>query len=90
MFEAMLANAMRICEAKFGTMFLREGDAFRTVALHNAPPAYVELRTRNPVIHPHPSTALSRLVATRQVVHIPDILVDPGYLDGRSEFRRHL
>ena len=56
-FEAMLANAVRICEAKFGTMFLREGDAFRTVALHNAPPAYVELRTRNPVIHPHPSSA---------------------------------
>ena len=81
-FEAMLANAVRICEAKFGTMFLREGDAFRTVALHNAPPAYVELRTRNPVIHPHPSTALSRLVATRQVVHIPDILVDQGYLAG--------
>ena len=50
-FKAMLENAVRICEAKFGTMFLREGDAFRTVALHNAPPAYVELRTRNPVIH---------------------------------------
>ena len=81
-FEAMLANAVRICEAKFGTMFLREGDAFRTVALHNAPPAYVELRTRNPVIHPHPSSALSRLVATRQVVHIPDILVSQGYLAG--------
>src|SRR5262249_43428103 len=39
-FKAMLENAVRICEAKFGTMFLREGDAFRTVALHNAPPAY--------------------------------------------------
>jgi signal transduction histidine kinase len=81
-FKAMLENALRICEAKFGTMFLREGDAFRTVALHNAPPAYVELRTRNPVIHPHPKTALSRLVATRQVVHIADILEDQGYLAG--------
>ena len=81
-FEAMLANAVRICEAKFGTMFLREGDAFRTVALHNAPPAYAELRRRNPVIHPHPSSALPRLVATKQVVHISDILVDEGYLAG--------
>ena len=81
-FEAMLANAVRICAAKFGTMFLREGDAFRTVALHNAPSAYAELRRRNPVIHPHPSSALSRLVATRQVIHINDILVDQGYLDG--------
>ena len=81
-FKAMLENAVRICEAKFGTMFLREGDAFRTVALHNAPPAYAELRRRNPVIHPHPKSALPRLVATRQVVHIADIRLDQGYLAG--------
>src|SRR5262249_22565944 len=79
-FKARLENAVRICEAKFGTMFLREGDAFRTVALHNAPPAYAELRRRNPVIHPHPKSALPRLVATRQVVHIADIRLDQGYL----------
>jgi GAF domain-containing protein len=81
-FQAMLENAVRICEAKFGTMFLREGDAFRTVALHNAPSAYAELRRRNPVIHPHPKSALPRLVATRQVVHIADIRLDQGYLAG--------
>jgi signal transduction histidine kinase len=81
-FMAMLENAVRICEAKFGTMFLREGDAFRTVALHNAPPAYAELRRRNPIIYLHPKTALARLVATRQVVQIADILEDQGYLAG--------
>jgi len=81
-FMAMLENAVRICEAKFGTMFLREGDAFRTVALHNAPPAYAELRRRNPIVHPHPKSGLGRLVATRQVVHIADILEDQGYLAG--------
>src|SRR5262245_29150171 len=43
-FDAMLANATRICEAKFGTLWLREGDAFRAVALHNAPPAYANAR----------------------------------------------
>ena len=37
---------------------------------------------RNPVIHPHPASALARLVATRQVVHITDILADQGYLAG--------
>jgi signal transduction histidine kinase len=81
-FKAMLENAVRICEAKFGTMLLREGDAFRAVALHNAPPAYVELRQRNPVIHPHPTSALSRIVATKQVVHIADIRLDQAYLAG--------
>src|SRR5262249_3650370 len=83
-FKAMLENAVRICEAKFGTMFLREGDAFRTVALHNAPPAYAELRRRDPVIHPHQQNALLRLVATRQVVHIADIRLDQGYRAGTS------
>src|SRR5207244_495768 len=36
-FEAMLANATRICSAKFGTLYLREGDAFCPVAMHNVP-----------------------------------------------------
>ena len=58
-FEAMLVNAVRICEAKFGTLYLREGDAFRAVALHNAPPAFVEFWQRGPH-RPGPSTVLSR------------------------------
>jgi GAF domain-containing protein len=81
-FNAMLANATRICEAKFGTLALCDGDAFRTVALHNAPPAYVEERRRNPIIRPHPTSGLGRLVTTRQVVHIADIRADQAYLDG--------
>ena len=48
-FEKMLENAARICDAKFGTMFLYEGSAFRTVALHNVPPAFAELRYRERV-----------------------------------------
>ena len=81
-FEAMLENATRICEATFGNLLLYEGDAFRLVAMHNAPPAFDELRRRNPLIHPHPRSGLARLVATRQVVHIGDIRVDQGYLEG--------
>ena len=41
-FRAMLESATRICEAKFGSMYLRESDAFRIVAMHNAPPAFAE------------------------------------------------
>jgi hypothetical protein len=48
-FQAMLENAVRICDAKFGFLFLSEGDAFRAVALHDAPPAYAEARRREPV-----------------------------------------
>src|SRR5262247_973261 len=50
-FEAMLANATQLCEAKFGILYLYEGDAFRTVATHNVPQAFAEERRRG-LIHP--------------------------------------
>src|SRR5262249_50425294 len=80
-FQAMLANAARICEAKFGVMYLNEGSAFRTVAMHNAPPALAEMRRRNPVFRPNPRIALARAAATKQTVQIADVLDEPGYLD---------
>ena len=82
-FQAMLANATRICEAKFGTLWLREGDAFRAVALHNAPPAYAEARRRELRLRPPPDTALGRATSTKQVVQIDDItthVYDPDWL----------
>jgi GAF domain-containing protein len=50
-FEAILANAVRLCEAKFGNLFLREGDTFRAVAVHGPPTDYVEWYRREPVLH---------------------------------------
>src|SRR5262249_49171509 len=41
-FKTMLENATRICEAKFGTLYLCDADAFRVVAMHNTPRAYAE------------------------------------------------
>jgi GAF domain-containing protein len=78
-FETMLANATRLCEAKFGTLYLREGDAFRIVAMHNTPPALAELRRREPLVRPGPGTTLGRSVKTKQVVQIPDIKADAAY-----------
>jgi GAF domain-containing protein len=80
-FQAMLANAARICEAKFGAMYLNEGSAFRTVAMHNPPTAFAEMRRRNPVFRPNPRIALARAAATKQTVQIVDVLAEPGYLD---------
>ena len=75
----MLANAVRICEAKFGAMYLSDGDGFRTVALHGVPPALAEARRREPVICPAPNTALGRAVAIKQTVQIADVQAEPGY-----------
>jgi hypothetical protein len=60
-FQAILENATRICEAKFGTLLLAEGDAYRNVAMHNAPPAFADIRQREPVFRLPPHTALGRL-----------------------------
>src|SRR5262245_41096877 len=66
-FRAILENATRICEAKFGTLHLREGDILRAVATHNAPPAYVEARMGVPLLRPPPDAPLARVAATKQV-----------------------
>ena len=77
-FENMLANATRICEATFGVLHLFEGDAFRAVALHG-PPAFVEARRRNPVLPLVPGTALERVAVTKQTVQIADVQAEPAY-----------
>ena len=72
--QAMLENATRICEAKFGTLYLWEGDAYRVVALHGAPPAYAEKRRHEPIVRPPPGTGLARVVATGYLVRDPRIV----------------
>jgi GAF domain len=57
-FETMLANAARLCEAEFGVLSLYDGDAFQTVALHNVPPGFIA--HRGTVIRPHPKSGLAR------------------------------
>src|SRR5262249_30399630 len=84
-FQAMLENATRICEAKFGVMWLCEGEGFRYVALHG-PAAHLEERRREPVIYPGPELPLGRIAHTRQIVHIADIRTEPAYVEGSPTF----
>ena len=81
-FNAMLANAVRICGAKFGMLFLSEGDGFRTVAMHEVPRAFAEERGRKPLLYPPAGSPLGRVMRTRQVAHIADIRTEPGYAEG--------
>jgi GAF domain-containing protein len=80
-FQAMLKNAVRICGANFGVLFLRERDGLRRVAMHNPPPAYIEEHRRNPVTWPSAASAHGRLIATKRVVHIADLRADQAYRD---------
>ena len=78
-FEAMLANAIRICEAKFGNLHLCQDGGFPVVALHGAPAIYADLRQRQPMIRPSPGSSLDLVARTKQVVHIADVAADPAH-----------
>jgi len=80
-FNAMLANATRICEATYGNLFLRDGLAFRVVAVHSKE-SYADSWRQNPELdlRAHPQVPLSRLVKTGQVIHLRDLRTDESYL----------
>ena len=87
-FQAMLENATRICEAKFANLFLYEDSSFRVVALQNAPQAYAERWRDRPVLRiaDNPRNPLSRLAATKDVIDIPDLMAEPGYIERDPRF----
>ena len=75
-FQAMLENAVRICEASFGNLLLYEGDVFRHVALHNAPKSWAAHSERDPVPPRRSARILYRVADTRQVAHVADIAAE--------------
>jgi len=82
-FDAMLTNAARICEAKIGVLYLRDGDGFRRHAAHDAPPAYVEARKQSGLETNLPLDGpVRRAAGTKQVVHEADISKLQSYRDG--------
>ena len=83
-FRAMLENAVRICGAKFGMLYLSEGDGFRTVAMHDVPHAFAEKRAREPFFIAPAGSPMGRVKRTRQVAHIADITTGQDYVEDRA------
>jgi signal transduction histidine kinase len=79
-FETMLANATRLCEARFGNLYLYEGDGLRIVASHNVPPAFAEARRRGP-FHPTPGGPLSEAIRTKQTAQVADLAATKNYAE---------
>ena len=82
-FSAMLENAVRICEARFGNLFVYNDGSFRLVAMQNPPAAYQEFWRREPVVAAadNPHVPLTRLAETKEVVHIADLTAERGYIE---------
>ena len=87
-FEAILESATRICEAKFGNLFLYADNSFRIAAQKNAPSAYAERWRQRPVIvvGDNPHNPLDRLAASKSVIDIPDLMAEPGYIERDRRF----
>ena len=84
-------NSRRPCFSGAGLSGLRatdsrsyEGAQFRVAAAHNPPPAFAELRRRQPEIRC--SGVLARVAVTKQLLHIADCTEDPSYKQGDDDF----
>src|SRR5262245_3366103 len=83
-FQPMLANAIRLCEASYGAMWLREGDSFRNAAFHGLLPAeYVEI-WRSATVPIGSAVLFGPLVQSRRPVQVADLTETRAYLDGHQ------
>ena len=75
-FQTILANAIRLCEAQNGAVFRFDGDVFRAVVWHNLSSS-LRVYIENTPIRPGRESALRRVGLEKRPVHIPDMLADP-------------
>ena len=82
-FDALLENATRLCQAQFAGLFLSTADGLRNVATHGGTSPIFDLLKRAPAIlfSEHPHLPLVRAAETKQVVHIIDVFADPAYIE---------
>ena len=81
-FDAILANATRICGAKFGTLWLIEGDRSLAAATHDLPRALAQERPLGSTVKFDETTGTGRVVKTKRILHVDDMAQDPAYLAG--------
>src|SRR5262249_48734118 len=79
-FDAMLENAVRICDAAFGIIYRWDGEFFILLATHKTPPAFAEARRRSP-LRPGAETPLARMIASKTIIHLADAVADPSYTE---------
>src|ERR1700734_1395612 len=75
-FAVILESATRLCQANFGTLYLAEGDFCRAVAMHNAPPAFVAFRSRQPLAPMTGTTVLARVAKTKRTIQVADMAAE--------------
>ena len=77
-FQAMLENAVRICEAKFGTLLRYDGKNFHRAAGIGTPAALVEFQKQRGPFRPESAGVLARVLRTKQVARSTDSAAEPN------------
>src|SRR6478752_3833641 len=86
-FQTILKNATRLCEAKFGNLFLYDGTALRMASLYGAPAAWSQVRGMTVIVADvHPDVPIARVTRTKSVVHVPDGRKIQCYIDRDPTF----
>jgi two-component system, NtrC family, sensor kinase len=76
-FETMLKNAVRICDAAFGNIYRWDGELLHLLAAHNTPPALAEARRQTAI---RPAGIISRMVKTKTAIHLADLAANDSYV----------
>jgi class 3 adenylate cyclase/putative methionine-R-sulfoxide reductase with GAF domain len=79
-FATMLRKAVSICDAKFGTLYFREGDTLRLIATHGVPPAFAEAQGKAP-FRPVSDGMLDAVMRTGRTVHLADLAHARSYIE---------
>ena len=83
-FQAMLKNATRICEAKFGVMFRFADGVFRATSWLGDPPAHIIEQPH--VVSENPNNLLTRIVSTKKPVFSSDLTKERAYIEGNPRY----
>jgi len=78
-FTTMLEKAVRICDAKYGSLYLRENGKLRLVAAHDVP-EFLEAR-RGVAFDPAPDGGLDEAIRNKRAVQIPDLAATSSYME---------
>ena len=77
-FKAMLENAVRLFDAKFGNIYRWDGELMHLLAAHNTPPALAEARRQSAF---RPSSIVRQMVETMKAAQAIDLAADKSYTD---------
>src|SRR5262245_43519711 len=76
--DTLIENAARLCGARRGVIFRRDGDTYYGVAFYNTSPDTIDFVAEHP-ISPGRDTITARVALERRTIHVADVQADPEY-----------